>query len=183
MNSAVTSELEIVTFSTLYPNSAQPNHGVFVENRLRHLISAGRVNARVVAPVPWFPSSASIFGRYALHAKVMPREMRFGIPIQHPKYFILPKVGMTLVPKWLAGASLPILRQLQRERDFALIDAHYFFPDGVAAIRLGRQMNKPVVITARGTDVNLIPQIPGSTTDDPRGSRCRRRNHHRQPSP
>jgi len=124
MNSAVTSELEIVTFSTLYPNSAQPNHGVFVENRLRHLISAGRVNARVVAPVPWFPSSASIFGRYALHAKVMPREMRFGIPIQHPKYFILPKVGMTLVPKWLAGASLPILRQLQRERDFALIDAH-----------------------------------------------------------
>jgi glycosyltransferase involved in cell wall biosynthesis len=161
MNSAVTSELEIVTFSTLYPNSAQPNHGVFVENRLRHLISAGRVNARVVAPVPWFPSSASIFGRYALHAKVMPREMRFGVPIQHPKYFILPKVGMTLVPKWLAGASLPILRQLQRERDFALIDAHYFFPDGVAAIRLGRQMNKPVVITARGTDVNLIPQIPG----------------------
>jgi len=87
--------------------------------------------------------------------------MRFGVPIQHPKYFILPKVGMTLVPKWLAGASLPILRQLQRERDFALIDAHYFFPDGVAAIRLGRQMNKPVVITARGTDVNLIPQIPG----------------------
>ena len=161
MNSAVTSELEIVTFSTLYPNCVQPNHGVFVENRLRHLISAGPVNARVVAPVPWFPSSASIFGRYALYAKVVPREMRFGVPIQHPKYFILPKTGMTLVPGWLAAASFPILKQLQRERDFALIDAHYFFPDGVAAIRLGQRLNKPVVITARGTDVNLIPQSAG----------------------
>src|ERR1700752_3834021 len=30
--------IEIVTFTTLFPNSIQSNHGVFVENRLRHLI-------------------------------------------------------------------------------------------------------------------------------------------------
>jgi len=60
-----------------------------------------------------------------------------------------------------AAAAFPILRQLQLERDFALIDAHYFFPDGVAAIRLGKRLNKPVVITARGTDVSLIPQFAG----------------------
>ena len=161
MNSAVTPQLQILTFSTLYPNSTHPNHGVFVENRLRHLISAGAVNARVVAPVPWFPSSAPIFGRYGQYANIVPREIRFGVAIEHPKYFILPKFGMTLVPAWLASASFPILRQLQRQSDFALIDAHYFFPDGVAAIRLGRRLNKPVVITARGTDVNLIPQFPG----------------------
>ena len=153
--------MEILTFTTLYPNSAQPHHGVFVENRLRHLISNGQVNARVVAPVPWFPFSAPFFGRYAVYAKVMPRETRANLTIEHPKYVVLPKFGMRAAPASLAAASLPTLARLQAERDFDLIDAHYFFPDGVAAIRLGRRLKKPVVITARGTDVNLIPELPG----------------------
>jgi glycosyltransferase involved in cell wall biosynthesis len=45
---------------------------------------------------------------------------------------------------------------LQTRFNFDLIDAHYFYPDGVAAALLGRSLGKPVVITARGTDVNLI---------------------------
>jgi glycosyltransferase involved in cell wall biosynthesis len=153
--------MEILTFTTLYPNSVQPHHGVFVENRLRHLVLAGGVNARVVAPVPWFPFSAPAFGRYAVYARVMPRESRAQLAIEHPKYLVLPKFGMRAAPGSLAAASLPVLRRLQDERDFDLIDAHYFFPDGVAAIRLGRHLKKPVVITARGTDVNLIPELPG----------------------
>jgi glycosyltransferase involved in cell wall biosynthesis len=153
--------MEILTFTTLYPNSVQPHHGVFVENRLRHLLLAGGVNARVVAPVPWFPFSARVFGRYAVYARVMPRESRAQLAIEHPKYLVLPKFGMRAAPWSLAAASLPVLTRLQHERDFDLIDAHYFFPDGVAAIRLGRRLKKPVVITARGTDVNLIPELPG----------------------
>jgi len=153
--------MEILTFTTLYPNSVQPHHGVFVENRLRHLVMGGGVNARVVAPVPWFPFSAPVFGRYAVYAKVMPRESRAQLAIEHPKYLVLPKFGMRAAPGFLAAASLPVLTRLQDERDFDLIDAHYFFPDGVAAIRLGRRLKKPVVITARGTDVNLIPELPG----------------------
>jgi glycosyltransferase involved in cell wall biosynthesis len=132
-----------------------------VENRLRHLVSTGTVNARVVAPVPWFPFSAPMFGRYAVFAKVVPREIRAGLVIEHPKYVLLPKIGMNFAPAALTAAALPVLKRLARERDFDLIDAHYFFPDGVAAIRLGRRLKKPVVITARGTDVNLIPEFPG----------------------
>ncbi len=153
--------MEILTFTPLYPNPVQPHHGVFVENRLRHLISNGQVNARVVAPVPWFPFSAPVFGRYADYAKVVPREIRAKLTIEHPKYLVLPKFGMSAAPASLAAASLPVLMRLQEQRDFDLIDAHYFFPDGVAAIRLGRRLKKPVVITARGTDVNLIPELPG----------------------
>jgi glycosyltransferase involved in cell wall biosynthesis len=39
-----------------------------------------------------------------------------------------------------------------------LIDAHYFYPDGVAAAILARKLKLPLVITARGTDINLIPK-------------------------
>lgn len=43
--------------------------------------------------------------------------------------------------------------------DFEAIDAHYFYPDGVAAVLLGKHFHRPVVITARGSDVNLIPHF------------------------
>src|SRR6266568_2199311 len=95
------------------------------------------------------------------YGKVVPREIRAKLTIEHPKYLVLPKFGMSAAPASLAAASLPVLMRLQEQRDFDLIDAHYFFPDGVAAIRLGRRLKKPVVITARGTDVNLIPELPG----------------------
>jgi glycosyltransferase involved in cell wall biosynthesis len=151
--------IEIVTFSTLYPNAAQPNHGIFVENRLRHLTVTGRVASRVVAPVPWFPFSSPVFGGYARFARVPTEELRHGISVYHPKYFVLPKVGMSLAPRTMLKAAFPVVSRLRRERNFDLLDAHYFYPDGVAAVRLGRALGKPVVITARGSDVNLIPKF------------------------
>ena len=48
--------VRLLTFSTLFPNPGQPNHGVFVENRLRHLIGTGLASSTVLAPVPWFPA-------------------------------------------------------------------------------------------------------------------------------
>jgi teichuronic acid biosynthesis glycosyltransferase TuaC len=148
----------ILTFTTLFPNAAAPAHGVFVENRLRHLVASGGVSARVVAPVPWFPSSAPIFGHYASFAKAPRQEERFGITIEHPRYPVVPKFGMHVAPLLLFLAALPVLRRLHASQDFDLIDAHYFYPDGIAAALLGRALGKPVTITARGTDINLIPQ-------------------------
>ena len=40
---------------------------------------------------------------------------------------------------------------------FDVIDAHYFYPDGVAATWLGRDFGLPVVVTARGSDVTQFP--------------------------
>lgn len=40
--------MRILTFSSLFPNLNQPSHGIFVENRLRHLLASGAVEARVV---------------------------------------------------------------------------------------------------------------------------------------
>ena len=151
--------IRLLTFSTLYPNSIQPSHGIFVETRLRKLLESGRVEAKVVAPVPWFPLSHAGFGKYADFAKVPSRENLHNINIFHPRYPLLPKIGMNLAPISMAAACMPIIRQLIRQgRDFDLIDAHYFYPDGVAAAFIGRQLGKPVVITARGTDINLIPE-------------------------
>ena len=145
-------------FSTLYPSSVRPTHGIFVETRLRELLKTGQVETRVVAPVPWFPSTAERWGGYARMARTPLRETRHGIEVLHPRYLQLPKVGMTSAPLLMAlGARTTLRRLIDSGFDFDVIDAHYYYPDGVAAALLGRWFGKPVTVTARGTDINLIP--------------------------
>jgi glycosyltransferase involved in cell wall biosynthesis len=152
--------LRILTFSSLYPNGVRPSHGVFVEHRLRQLCAyAPQLQARVVAPVPWFPSRHRLFGEYAAYAQVPRRERRHGIDVSHPRFPVIPKFGMNLTP-WLMYRSVrgEVARLVQDGYDFDLIDAHYFYPDGVAAMFLAREFDRPFTVTGRGTDLNLIPQ-------------------------
>ena len=150
--------MRILTFTTLYPNAARPQFSVFVENRLRHLVASGDVAARVLAPVPYFPFSAERFGSYASFARAPRHEERFGIEIDHPRYLTLPKVGMSMAPFLLYASARGALERLLRAgHRFDLIDAHYFYPDGVAAVMLGRAFGLPVTVTARGSDINVLP--------------------------
>lgn len=146
-------------FSTLYPSSARPIHGIFIETRLRELLQTGGIETRVVAPVPWFPSTSPRWGEWARMAGTPQMEVHNGIEVHHPRYPLPPKVGMTIAPLLIALAAVPVLRRLRRSGfDFDVIDAHYYYPDGVAAALLAKWFGRPVTITARGTDLNLIPQ-------------------------
>lgn len=165
VNTIADRAVKILSFTTLYPNAAQPRHGVFVENRIRRIAQQENVDLRVVAPVPLFPLRNSVFGRYALYANVPASEQRHGVDVLHPRFPVVPKVGMTLSPYLLYRWMRPVMSQLMADGyDFDLIDAHYFYPDGVAAALLGRWLNRPVVITARGSDINVIARhaLPGS---------------------
>ncbi|NBC31687.1 MAG: glycosyltransferase [Alphaproteobacteria bacterium] len=152
--------MNILTVTSLYPNREMPRHGIFVENRLRHLVASGGVDLRVVAPVPWFPVTAEWAGTYGRYARVPQEEVRQGISVTHPRYPLIPKLGMALAPAgFYHGISGHIRKLLGRGPAADLIDAHYFYPDGVAAVRLARSLGIPVTVTARGTDLNLIPRF------------------------
>jgi glycosyltransferase involved in cell wall biosynthesis len=151
--------IRVLTFSTLYPSAVTPSHGIFVETRLRHLIRSGQVEARVVAPVPWFPLKHRLFERYARLAAIPHKEVLHGVQVSHPRYALIPKFGMSSAPFSLALSSLRTIRRIQEDGfDFDVIDAHYYYPDGVAAALIARKLRKPLVITARGTDLNLVPK-------------------------
>ncbi len=146
--------MRLLTFSSLFPSSARPQHGLFVAARLRELRARHGVDAQVLAPVPWFPFKAARFGDYAAWARTPAEEVWQGQPVAHPRYVMLPKVGMRWQPGAMARAAAAWIER--RGSAFDLIDAHYFYPDGVAAAALARRFNKPLVITARGSDLNLI---------------------------
>ncbi|MEJ0048495.1 MAG: glycosyltransferase [Rhodospirillales bacterium] len=76
----------------------------------------------------------------------------------HPRYLAIPRVGMAAAPFLLYAAAARALARLRREgQEFDLIDAHYFYPDGVAAVWLGQRFGLPVVVTARGSDITQLP--------------------------
>lgn len=149
--------ISILTVSTLFPNDAQPTHGIFVLTRLRKLIADGRVLAQVLAPVPWMPPHVD-YGSLGQLRNVSRRAQLGGISVAHPRYLVIPKIGMNVAPFALYLAMRSELRRLLAAgAKVDVIDAHYFYPDGVAASWLARDFDLPIVITARGTDVNLIP--------------------------
>ena len=152
--------MRTVTFTTLYPNESQPRHGIFVEQRLRHLLSTGAVESQVVAPVPWFPFTSRRFGKYSVFARVPPYEERHGIRIWHPRFPLIPKMGETMTPLLMAlGARAALERMRDDGFDFDLIDAHYLYPDGVAAALLARHFGRPVVSSVLGDDVITHPEF------------------------
>ncbi len=142
--------IRLLTFTTLYPNERQPNHGIFVENRLRQLTGSGKATSVVLAPVTW------------LTRDVPAQERRHNLHIYHPRFPTIPRIGMRLLPHLLyATAAKTLGKLLDAGARFDAIDAHYFYPDGVAASWLGRRFDLPVVITARGSDITQFPSFAG----------------------
>ena len=154
-------KLRVLVFSTLYPSSARPGHGIFVETRLRQLLDSGQVEAKVVAPVPWFHSTDERYGERASMARTPPAEVWNGIDVLHPRYLLPPRIGQNIAPFVLAaGAGQTLRRLIDDGFDFDLIDAHYYYPDGVAAALLARRFGKPLAISARGSDLNVLGRYP-----------------------
>jgi hypothetical protein len=127
MSVRVHSPIRLLTLTTLFPNSHQPRHGIFVANRLKRMRDTGRIESTVFAAVPWFP------GAYREAADVPREESVFGFNVRHPRYTQVPGVGMRRQPDSLARALLDDLRRSDIDpKRFDVVDAHYFYPDGVA---------------------------------------------------
>lgn len=114
----------------------------------------------MVAPVPLFPFKGRVWGKYGEFSQIPLIDERFGIQVSHPRYPLLPKIGLSTAPFLMAIATLPHLQRiLNNGYKFEIIDAHFFYPDGVAATLLAKWLNKKVVITARGTDIHTYPSL------------------------
>ena len=151
--------MNILTFTGLFPNNVFPNQGVFIKERICALSKLEDVSLKVVAPVPYCPPFA--VGRWAQYRRIAAGETIDGLDITHPRYVMTPKIGMSLYGLLLFLCVLPHLKRLQRHFDFDVIDAHFVYPDGFAAVLLGSVFHKPVVVSARGSDVNAYKRLHG----------------------
>lgn len=145
--------MRLVAFTNLYPSAEMPRHGIFVEERLRHLVASGRIEAEVCALRP-----RTTLSPYSFCGSEQPydSETRHGIRINYLTVPTLPLITNWIDPLLWARASRNLVTDLiGTERSDVILDAHFLYPDGVAAVVLGRRLGVPVVMTARGSDVNV----------------------------
>lgn len=136
----------MLSFTTLFPNPAEPARGIFVRNRLAALSDS--VDLTVIAPVN--------AGR---NPRVLSTPLRrrdpAGFDVLHPRFAVLPGV----LKGW--DASLLYREAMAQVRGAIgpapdLVDSHYAYPDGAAAAMLAKSLGVPYVLTVRGSDLEVL---------------------------
>lgn len=136
--------LRVLVFSRVFPKPGRPVHGTFVLERIRSLAQIADI--QVITPVAWFERLN--------HAAPMP-ETRPIIAVRFPRFWYLPKTMWGLRGALLFLSVLREASRMRRTFHFDLIDAHFAYPDGFAAVLLGWWFRCPVCVTLRGTIIPL----------------------------
>jgi glycosyltransferase involved in cell wall biosynthesis len=147
--------LRVLTLSSLFPDASRPNFGVFVERQTLGLAAHPDVDLRVVAPVGLPPWPLSRMPHYRALAGLPRREVWKGVETYRPRFLAVPATQGRFHAQMLGRALVPLLRRIRREFAFDVIDASFFYPDGPAAVALGRRFGVPVSIKARGADIHF----------------------------
>ncbi|KQR87539.1 glycosyltransferase [Sphingomonas sp. Leaf343] len=150
--------MRVLTLSTLFPDASRPNFGVFVERQTRALAAVPGVEVTIVAPVGLPPWPLSGAGHYRALATLPRRETWRGLDVHRPRFTTIPATQ----GRWHVAGLIRALGPLLDTLDFDVIDASFFFPDGPAAVALGRRYGVPVSIKARGADIHLWGRSPAT---------------------
>lgn len=158
--------MKILTFTTLFPNAEEPQHGIFVKTRLLHYLQHHDAEVRVIAPVPYSPPIGPAHWRR--YREIPATETIDGIEVEHPRFLAIPGIGDGFRARIMAASLKQTLLKTVRTFRPDILDVHYAYPEGVAAWRLrpaleralGRRL--PMTLTCRGTDLNLWPTIKGA---------------------
>lgn len=149
--------LRVLTLSSLFPDASRPQFGLFVERQTRGLAAHPGVELRVMAPIG-IPPFGRFHPRYKALAALPEVETWQGLAVYRTRFAHIAGTGGRFDARAMARALLRPLRGIRAHFPFDVIDAEFFWPDGPAAIELGRAFNVPVSVKARGADIHYWGQ-------------------------
>jgi glycosyltransferase involved in cell wall biosynthesis len=156
--------LHIISIATLFPSTAQPNFGLFVDKSLAALAQQPDMALQVIAPVGLPPWPLSRLAPYRKLDALPLMENWGGLTVYRPRFCLIPRLGGRINPAMIARAVLPLLQKLHAQTPVDVLDAQFFYPDGPAAQRMAQALNIPFSIKARGADISFWPHQPGVGT-------------------
>jgi teichuronic acid biosynthesis glycosyltransferase TuaC len=148
--------LRVLTLSTLYPDSTRPGFGLFVERQTLALAERPGVAVEVIAGAGLPPWPLSLHPHFRERRRLPAKERRNGLAVHRPRFRTWPLLGGAGAARSLAAAALPLARALRCD----VVDAEFFWPDGVAAMHLAGALGLPFSIKARGSDVHFWGRRP-----------------------
>lgn len=150
--------MRVLTFTSIFPNAAQRNLGVFIYQRMAAFAAREGNSIEVIAPVPWGPKGA--WGTHRAVFQGVPEVEPIGaIRVHHPRYPLIPRLSMPWHAWLMYRGCIGLARRLHCEHPFDCVDGHFVYPDGKAALLTGDALKIPTVVSARGSDINLFPEF------------------------
>jgi glycosyltransferase involved in cell wall biosynthesis len=151
--------LRVLVMTKIFPNAVEPLAAPFNRQQLAAL--GRRCEVEVLATIPWFPG-VGLFRRWSAAGRlteVPRREVIDGLAVAHPRFLFLPKVGRAALGTLYAASLLPSL--LRRRHRIDLLLGSWAYPDGFAAVVLGRLLAVPSVVKLHGSDIDVVAALPG----------------------
>lgn len=144
--------MKILTISSVFPNKNLPFTGLFVYERMKHV--AAKTHVMVVAPVPWSPFD-SIIRRFkkTFRPARAGKEIRGGLEVRYIRFFCLPGIFKFLDGYMYYKSIAKQVAGLIEKNNIDLIDVHFAYPDGFAAMLLAKKLGLPFCVTLRGTEL------------------------------
>ncbi len=150
--------MTVLVLSHMFPNERDSASGIFVLEQVRALRKSG-ARVLVVSPTPWAPRALRFLHSVRKYLPIPPESAVDGFPVKRPRVPTLPKNwGFALSGLLFYLSCRRLIGRIVREMQIDVIHAHTVFPDGFAAVLLGREFHIPVVCTAHGSDVNVYPE-------------------------
>jgi teichuronic acid biosynthesis glycosyltransferase TuaC len=154
----MTPPLRVLSIATLFPDSARPNFGLFVEKSLRALAAQPGIELTIVAPLGLPPFPLSLHRRYRALRDLPRTEQWNGLTVLRPRFTLIPRYGARFNPAQVARTVLAA----SRGRRFDVVDAQFFYPDGPAAMRVADALGLPFSAKARGADISHFGHDPAT---------------------
>jgi glycosyltransferase involved in cell wall biosynthesis len=139
----------ICLLTNAYPDFPDSSRAVFIRD-LAHLLSRKRWTVSVIAPRV-FAGSARNEREDAVEISRFASFLSGRLLVDYPKTPVFRLIGYMLSGIFTAAA-------LMRKNRCELIHAHWVIPAGLIAVIIGRLYRKPVVVTAHGSDILVIPK-------------------------
>lgn len=152
--------IRVLSISTLFPNAARPGFGLFVARQMQALARRGDVEVVMVSPVAIAPPPTHRLINSPQERALPASAHEWGVEVHYPRFTWLPRIGSRWNAAMIARAVMPLARRLHAQAPFDLVDAQFFFPDGPTAARIARELDLPLSIKARGSDIHLWSNVP-----------------------
>lgn len=141
--------MKILFISNLYPNCLEKNRATFNKQQFKEL--SHHCGVKVIAQVAW----TNVLSLKISSGKFLPyKEVIDDIEIYHPIYFFTPKILAPFYGFFCFISTFFTARRLIRTQQPNCIFASWAYPDGFAAIIIGRIFRLPVFIKVHGSDIH-----------------------------
>jgi len=113
----------------------------------------------IVAPVPFFPK-LPFPSPWKNYSDIPLIETFKQWDVYHFRYGMLPKIGLPVQGISMGLCTVgKVKKMVQKSGPFDLIDAHFIYPDCFAALKICQQLGIPLVVSARGSDINYYGEM------------------------